>query len=96
MENEPSNSGVPFNSGSLLDPVTPGELLKEEFLAPMGISQRRLARETGVPAWRIGQIIRGRRVVTPDIDGRLCRFFSLSEGYWLRVQAVCDACTARV
>ena len=55
----------------LLPPVTPGELLKEEFLVPMGISQYRLAKETGIPAQRIGQIVLGKRRVTADTDLRL-------------------------
>ncbi|SOB78147.1 transcriptional regulator, XRE family [Marinobacter sp. LV10R510-11A] len=73
-----------------IDPVTPGELLKEEFLGPMGISQYRLAKEIGVPAQRIGQIIAGKRSITADTDLRLCRFFGLSNGYWLRAQAAYD------
>lgn len=64
-----------------IEPVTPGELLKEEFLDPMGISQYRLAKEIGVPAQRIGQIIAGKRSITADTDLRLCRFFGLSNGY---------------
>jgi addiction module HigA family antidote len=71
-------------------PITPGELLREEFLVPMGISQYRLAKEIGVPAQRIGQIIAGRRTITADTDLRLCRFFGLSSGYWLRAQAAHD------
>lgn len=55
-------------SADLLSPVTPGELLKEEFLVPMGISQYRLAKETGIPAQRIGQIVLGKRRVTADTD----------------------------
>jgi antitoxin HigA-1 len=73
-----------------LKPVTPGELLREEFLKPMGISQYRLAKEIGVPAQRIGEIIAGRRAVTADTDLRLCRFFGLSNGYWLRAQVAHD------
>ena len=73
-----------------LKPVTPGELLLEEFLKPMGISQYRLAKEIGVPAQRIGDIVGGKRAVTADTDLRLCRFFSLSNGYWLRAQAAHD------
>ena len=73
-----------------LDPVTPGELLLEEFLKPMGISQYRLAKEIGVPAQRIGEIVAGKRTVTADTDLRLCRFFGLSNGYWLRAQAAYD------
>jgi antitoxin HigA-1 len=73
-----------------LKPVTPGELLREEFLLPMGLSQYRLAKEIGVPAQRIGEIVGGRRAVTADTDLRLCRFFGLSNGYWLRAQAAYD------
>lgn len=73
-----------------LNPVTPGELLREEFLVPLGLSQYRLAKEIGVPAQRIGEIVAGRRAVTADTDLRLCRFFGLSDGYWLRAQAAYD------
>lgn len=73
-----------------LEPVTPGELLREEFLVPMGISQYRLAKEIDVPPQRISEIVRGRRSVTADTDLRLCRFFGLSKGYWLRAQAAYD------
>jgi antitoxin HigA-1 len=65
-------------------------LLKEEFLEPMGITQYRLAKEIGVPAQRIGEIVAGNRSITADTDLRLCRFFGLSNGYWLRVQAAYD------
>lgn len=75
---------------SRVAPITPGELLKEEVLAPMGISQYRLAKEIGVPAQRIGEIVAGRRAITADTDLRLCRFFGLSGGYWLRAQAAHD------
>ena len=74
----------------MIEPVTPGELLKEEFLEPLGISHYRLAKETGIPAQRIGQIVLGRRAITADTDLRLCKFFWLSDGYWLRVQAAYD------
>ena len=73
-----------------LKPVTPGELLLEEFLKPMGISQYRLAKEIGVPAQRIGTIVAGKRAITADTDLRLCRFFGLSNGYWLRAQVAHD------
>ncbi|CUS32388.1 Virulence-associated protein I [Candidatus Nitrospira nitrosa] len=73
-----------------LKPVTPGELLLEEFLKPMEISQYRLAKEIGVPAQRVGDIIAGKRTITADTDLRLCRFFGLSNGYWLRAQAAHD------
>jgi addiction module HigA family antidote len=71
-------------------PVTPGELLREEFLVPLGITQYRLAKEIGVPAQRIGEIVAGRRAITADTDLRLCQFFGLSPGYWLRAQAAHD------
>ena len=73
-----------------LTPVTPGELLLEEFLRPMGITQYRLAKEIRVPPQRIGEIIAGRRSITADTDLRLCKFFGLSNGYWLRAQAAHD------
>jgi addiction module HigA family antidote len=67
----------------------------EEFLKPLGITQSRLAREIGVPAHRIGEIVAGKRAITADTDLRLCRFFGLSEGYWLRGQARFDTETAK-
>lgn len=73
-----------------LDAVTPGELLLDEFLEPMGLSQYRLAKEIGVPAQRISEIVAGKRAITADTDLRLCRFFGLSNGYWLRAQAAHD------
>lgn len=72
------------------DPVTPGELLLEEFLKPMGLSQYRLAKEIHVPAQRISEIVANKRTITADTDLRLCRFFGLSSGYWLRAQAAYD------
>lgn len=74
-----------------LKPVTPGEILREEFLVPMGISQYRLAKEIHVPAQRISEIVANKRAVTADTDLRLCRFFGLSKGYWLRAQAAHDS-----
>ena len=70
-----------------LKPVTPGELLLNEFLMPMELSQYRLAKELEVPAQRIGEIVDGKRAITADTDLRLCQFFRLSNGYWLRAQA---------
>ena len=75
---------------SKLKAITPGELLMEEFLAPMGISRYRLAKEIDVPAQRIGEIVAGKRAITADTDLRLCRFFGLSSGYWLRAQVAHD------
>lgn len=94
-----SKSSITTHEGDknqeLLPPITPGELLKEEFLEPLGLSQYRLAKETGIPAQRIGQIVLGRRSITVDTDLRLCRFFGLSDGYWLRAQAAYDTEVAR-
>lgn len=73
-----------------LKPVTPGELLRDEFLIPLGLSKYRLAKEIGVPAQRVGEIVAGRRSIAADTDLRLCRFFGLSDGYWLRAQAAHD------
>lgn len=71
-------------------PVTPGEILLEDFLKPIGLSQYRLAKELGIPAQRVGEIVAGRRSITADTDLRLCRFFGLSNGYWLRAQVAHD------
>jgi addiction module HigA family antidote len=73
-----------------LDPITPGEMLEEEFLKPLGITKYRLAKEIGVPAGRISEIVAGRRAITADTDLRLCKYFGLSEGWWLRGQARFD------
>ena len=62
------------------EPITPGEILLEEFLKPFGPSQYRLAKEIGVPAQRISEIVSGKRSITADTDLRLCRFFGLSNG----------------
>jgi antitoxin HigA-1 len=86
---------VEMRKAKKLPPVSPGEMLLEEFLKPMGISQYRLAKEIGVPAQRIGEIVAGRRAITADTDLRLCRFFGLSEGWWLRGQARYDTELAR-
>ncbi len=76
--------------------VSPGEVLLEEFLKPMDISQYRLALALGVPESRINAIVKGRRSITADTDLRLCRYFGLSEGFWLRMQASHDLKVARV
>jgi addiction module HigA family antidote len=73
-----------------LKPVTPGDLLLHDFMIPMEITRYRLAKEIGVPAQRIGDIVAGKRAITADTDLRLCRFFGLSNGYWLRAQAAHD------
>jgi addiction module HigA family antidote len=84
-----------MDSMERLTPITPGELLDQEFLQPLGISQYRLAKAIGVPASRICEIIAGQRAVSADTDLRLCRFLGLSPGYWLRAQAAHDTEVAR-
>jgi len=71
-------------------PVSPGEMLEEEFLKPLGMTKYRLAKEIDVPPQRIGDIISGKRGITADTDLRLCRFFGMSDGWWLRLQAKYD------
>ena len=78
-----------------LRPVSPGEMLAEEFLKPLGMSNYRLAKEIGVPAQRVGDILAGKRAITADTDLRLCRFFGLSDGWWLRLQADYDTEVAK-
>ncbi len=79
-----------------LAPVSPGEMLLEDFLKPLGISQYRLAKEIGVPAQRISAIVAGKRAITADTDLRLCKYFGLSDGWWLRVQAHHDTEIAKI
>ena len=71
-------------------PVTPGALLSEEFLKPMKITQYRLAKEIGVSQRRIGEIVAGARAITPDTGLRLSRFFAMSDGFWIGLQADYD------
>ena len=74
---------------------TPGEILLEEFLKPMGITQYRLAKGIGVPQRRIGEIIAGKRSVTPDTGLRLSRFFGTSDGFWIGLQTDYDTARAK-
>src|SRR6266403_2778180 len=73
-----------------LPPVHPGEILLEEFLSPLGISQYRLAKDTSVPPRRINEIVRGMRAITADTALRLARYFGTSEHFWLNLQAHYD------
>ena len=70
----------------LLPNPHPGEILLEEFIAPMGLSQNGLARAIAVPPRRINEIVLGKRAVTADTDLRLARYFGLSEGFFLGLQ----------
>jgi len=67
-------------------PIHPGEILLEDFLKPMGITQYRLAKEIGVSQRRIGEIVTGKRAITPDTGLRLSRFFGMSDGFWVGLQ----------
>lgn len=73
-----------------MEPVHPGEILAEEFLAPLGVSQYRLATEIGVPPRRINEIVHGQRRVSADTGLRLARYFGTSERFWLNLQARYD------
>jgi addiction module HigA family antidote len=67
-------------------PIHPGEILSEEFLAPLGISQSRIARDISVPPRRINEICLGKRAITPDTALRLGRFFGMSAEFWMTLQ----------
>jgi len=74
---------------------TPGEILTEEFLAPMGISMYRLAKDIGVPQQRIGDIVNGHRAITVDTGLRLSRYFGTSDEFWTGLQLDFDTVTAK-
>ena len=73
-----------------LDPVHPGEILLEDFMKPLGLSQYRVAQDIGVPSLRINQIVHGKRGVSADTAMRLARYFSTSAEVWMRLQARYD------
>jgi addiction module HigA family antidote len=75
--------------------VHPGEILLEEFLKPLAISQNRLAREIRVPPRRVNEIVLGKRAITPDTALRLARYFGTSERFWLGLQMDFDLEEAR-
>ena len=74
----------------------PGEMLNEEFLKPLGISQNALAMKIHVPATRIGDIVHGRRAITPDTALRLARFFGNSPEFWMNLQQMYDLSKAKL
>ena len=76
--------------------TSPGEMLAEEFLKPLGISQNRLAMSIRVPSTRIGEIVRGKRAITPDTALRLARFFDTSPEFWLNLQQMRDLTEAKL
>ena len=73
-----------------LPPIHPGEILLEDFMKPLGLSQYRVAKDIGVPALRISQIVHGQRSITADSALRLARYFGTSAAVWLRMQARYD------
>lgn len=73
-----------------LAPIHPGEVLLEDFLTPMGLSQYRLARDISVPPRRINEIVHGSRAITADTALRLARYFGTTERYWLNLQTRYD------
>jgi len=79
-----------FMAEKKLPPIHPGEILLEEFLKPMSLSQYRLAKDIGVPARRINEIVQGKRVISADTALRLSRYFGLSERFWMNLQARYD------
>lgn len=83
-------SEVKMEQEERLPPVHPGEVLLEDFMKPLGLSQYRLAQELNVPALRISQIVHGKRAVTADTALRLARYFGTSANVWMRLQARYD------
>ncbi len=75
--------------------VHPGEILLEEFLKPLGMSQYRLAKDLSVPPRRINEIVLGKRAISPDTALRLARYFATSERFWLNLQTQYDLEVAR-
>ena len=81
-----SKSAITTEAADLLSNPTPGDILMEDFLAPLALSQTALARAIGVPPRRINEIVLGKRAITADTDLRLARFWGMSEGFWLGLQ----------
>ena len=75
------------NEEKYLKPIHPGEILKTEFLEPMGLSQNKLAKEIGVPPRRINEIVHGKRAITADTALRFSKFFGTTAQFWLNLQA---------
>jgi addiction module HigA family antidote len=73
-----------------MPPVHPGEILMEEFIKPLGLSQYRIAMDTSVPPRRINEIVHGKRAITADTALRLARYFGNSEGFWMNLQTRYD------
>ena len=82
--------GSKMTDRELLEPIHPGEILMEEFLMPLGLSQYRLAKDINVDPGRINAIVHGERAITPDTALRLSRYFGMSERFWINLQARYD------
>jgi len=78
-----------------LENMTPGEILLEDYMKPMGLTQNALARALGVPPRRVNEIIHGKRGITLDTSLRMGRYFSQSARFWLNVQTECDLRNAK-
>lgn len=85
-----TTTSVETNGDERLPPIHPGEVLFEDFLRPMGISQYRLARALGVPPQRIHDLVHGRRAMTADTALRLARFFDMEAQFWMNLQTRYD------
>ena len=81
--------------GKLMDPVHPGEILREDFLKPLGLTVNKLALELHVPATRVAEIVHGRRRVTADTALRLARYFNTNAEFWLNLQNFYDVEVSR-
>jgi addiction module HigA family antidote len=77
-------------AGKKLDPIHPGEILAEEFLGPLEISQYRLAKDVSVPPRRINEIVQGKRGISADTALRLARYFGTSDRFWINLQSHYD------
>lgn len=78
-----------------ISPITPGEMLQEEFLTPLGLTSYRLAKDIDVPVTRVYDIVSGKRGITAETDLLLCRYFGMSDGWWLALQSHHDTQVAR-
>ena len=79
-----------MSANELLDPITPGEILREDFMIPLGISINQLSRDLSVPPNRISEIVNGKRSITADTALRLQRYFSVEAQFWLNLQTEYD------
>ena len=84
-----------MNAKELLDPITPGEILREDFMEPMGLSINKLARDLVVPPNRISEIVNGKRAITVDTALRLQRYFKIEAQFWLNLQSEHDLRTIK-